>query len=82
MIVFYKEVKRQNEECEHCHKQGVRYKVARWVEAGQWSFVAGVNIAPTYYCSMDCMKEEDKVERYVRVRENTVEEINGLGYPA
>jgi len=82
MIIFYKEIKRRDEECEHCHKLGTRYKVVRWVEEGKWSFVAGVNIAPAYYCSMSCMREEEGGKQYVRVRENTVKEINGLGYSA
>ncbi|MFA7019453.1 MAG: hypothetical protein WC239_10770 [Sphaerochaetaceae bacterium] len=82
MIVFYKEVKRQNEECEHCHKQGVRYKVVRWVYPEGHSFVAGRNVSPSYYCSKNCMMEEEKEERYVKVRENSIAEINALGYQA
>jgi hypothetical protein len=82
MIVFYKEVRKSNEECEHCHKQGVRYKVVRWVYPEGHSFVAGRNVSPSYYCSKNCMMEEEGGEKYIKVRENTVEEINRLGYPA
>jgi poly(3-hydroxyalkanoate) synthetase len=82
MVVFYKKINKKNEECECCHKQGARYKVVRWVKPGEWSFVAGVNIAPSYYCSKDCMKTVESAEEYVKVKENTINEINSLGYSA
>ncbi len=63
MVVFYKKINKKNEECECCHKQGARYKVVRWVKPGEWSFVAGVNIAPSYYCSKDCMKTVESAKR-------------------
>lgn len=82
MIVFYKEVRKRNEECEHCHKLGTRYKVVRWVYPEGYSFVAGKNISPTYYCSKSCMKAEEEAKEYVKVKLNTIDEINSLGYSA
>jgi len=42
--------------------------------------VAGRNMDATYYCSMDCMREREMADETVRVRRNTIEEINALGY--
>lgn len=82
MYIFYKRVNRRNEECENCGKPGVRIMIVRWVYPGVGSYVAGININPTFYCSLQCARENEDGGKFVQVKENTIDEINELGYIA
>ena len=82
MYLFYKRINRKYEECENCGKTGSRVMVVRWVEPNEYSYVAGHNACPAFYCSLQCAKENEGEGEFIQVRENTISEINGLGYPA
>jgi hypothetical protein len=80
-LVFYKRVNRKYLYCDNCGKQGVKYDVVRVVENGL-AYVADYNIDHSYYCSMECLKEAERGDKNIRVKENSIKEINSMGYPA
>jgi len=82
MYLFYKRINRKYEECENCGKTGSRVMVVRWVEPGAYSYVAGHNAKPAFYCSLKCAREYEEGGEFIQVKYNTINEINMLGYPA
>lgn len=82
MYIYYKRINHRRDYCEHCGRQGTKVQVVRWVVPGVASYVAGHNIKPIEYCSIKCAKAEEDPAKWVRVRKNTIEEINKMGYPA
>ena len=80
-IVYYKRVNRKYLNCDNCGKGGVKYDVVRVVESGL-TYVADYNMEHSYYCSMKCLKESERGDKNIRVKKNTIKEINAIGYPA
>uniref|UniRef100_A0A7C5V5X4 Uncharacterized protein n=1 Tax=Caldicellulosiruptor owensensis TaxID=55205 RepID=A0A7C5V5X4_9FIRM len=82
-VVFYKKIS-SNRCCDNCGKEKSNYKVVRvvdWDKSGNGlSYVAGHNMSASYYCSMRCLREREIADETVKVRRNTIEEINALGY--
>jgi len=81
ITVFYKRVNWKYVDCSGCGKTGVKYVVVR-VVTDKWSYVAGHNMDARYYCSMECMKRGERGDEYIRVKKNTIAEINAMGYRA
>jgi|GEM_PF-2132411 len=79
-VVFYKRVNKE-QECEICGRQPAKILVVRIWEDGL-SYVAGYNMLEDHFCSLRCAKEGYPNAEFVHVRENTIEEINRLGYMA
>ena len=81
MNIFYKRVNQRHQKCENCGKEGVKIALVRWVD-DKGSYVASHNIDPEFYCSIECAREHEGGGNFIRVRRNTIEEINALGYRA
>jgi len=83
-IVYYKATNRPQHYCERCGRRGVRTVAVRWVSTLPYlSWVAGHNVDEAVYCSVACLRQgEENPDLVVRVRYNTIEEINAMGLPA
>lgn len=84
---YYKEIKQTDFFCDNCHKELANYELVRIVVPGEYSLVAGHNMSPNYFCSLDCLKEFFLLEgendyTLVKVKKNTVRGINKKGYSA
>lgn len=84
--IYYRKGNYKNKECDYCNKQGdMKYKVIRVIEGdglgNNISYISGVNISESYYCSLKCMKEWEGEGEYYKVRGNIVDFCREKGLP-
>lgn len=87
MKYYYYKVKKFEETCENCHQKQANIELVRIVVPREYSLVAGHNMKPNYFCSLECLKEfflleDERDVVFVRVKSNRISDILKKGTPA
>jgi len=67
--VYYARQVRKHRHCWNCGKEGTKYVVVKtdvWDGTGWLGYVAGYNANVARFCSVECLKEWEKADEYVR----------------